>query len=176
MLSVCLTQGAWAQFNVSGPGFLPDEKGKNPDEINPISTPQLAPIVAEESPGFLWPAAGRILTGFDEPQNRKGIDIEGESGAQILAASEGKVVYAGEGLRGYGKLIIIKHNNTFLTAYAHSQTILVREEQSVKAGQKIAEMGNTDADRTKLHFEIRRLGKPVDPLLYLPKRVPANDR
>ncbi|NBO04318.1 MAG: hypothetical protein EBV16_09055, partial [Betaproteobacteria bacterium] len=147
LLSACFMQSAWAQFNVSGPGFLPDENGTNPDALNLNKPTQEAPFVDEELSVFTWPAVGRILTGFDESQNRKGIDIGGESGATIFAASDGKVVYAGEGLRGYGKLIIIKHNNTFLTAYAHNQTILVREEQSVKAGQKIAEMGNSDADR-----------------------------
>jgi lipoprotein NlpD len=87
-----------------------------------------------------------------------------------LAAAEGKVVYAGEGLRGYGKLIIIKHNSTFLTAYAHNQSILVKEDQSVKKGQKIAEMGSSDSDRVKLHFEIRERGRPVDPMKYLRSR------
>ena len=88
----------------------------------------------------------------------------------VLAAADGRVVYAGAGLRGYGNLIILKHNNTFLTAYAHNQTLLVKEDQAVRKGQKIAEMGNTDADRVKLHFEIRRQGKPVDPTRYLPSR------
>ena len=88
----------------------------------------------------------------------------------MVAAADGKVVYAGAGLRGYGNLIILKHNNTFLTAYAHNQTLLVKEDQSVKKGQKIAEMGSTDSDRVKLHFEIRRSGKPVDPARYLPAR------
>jgi lipoprotein NlpD len=88
----------------------------------------------------------------------------------VLAAADGKVVYAGAGLRGYGNLIIRKHSSTFLTAYAHNQALLVKEEQSVKQGQKIAEMGNTDADQVKLHFEVRKLGKPVDPVKYLPAR------
>lgn len=88
----------------------------------------------------------------------------------MIAAGDGKVVYSGTGLRGYGKLVIIKHNNTYLSAYAHNQNILVKEGQSVTKGQKIAEMGNTDADQVKLHFEVRRSGKPVDPLKYLPQR------
>ena len=88
----------------------------------------------------------------------------------MVAAADGKVVYADSGLRGYGKLIILKHNNTFLTAYAHNQNLLVKEDQVVKKGQKIAEMGNTDADRVKLHFEVRRQGKPVDPAKYLPAK------
>jgi lipoprotein NlpD len=87
-----------------------------------------------------------------------------------LAAADGRVVYAGSGLRGYGNLIILKHNNIFLTAYAHNQTLLVKEDQNVKRGQKIAEMGNTDTDQVKLHFEIRRQGKPVDPAKFLPAR------
>jgi len=108
-----------------------------------------------------------VLAGFDEAKN-KGLDLGGKLGDPVHAAADGKVVYAGSGLRGYGNLIILKHNNTFLTAYAHNQTLLVKEDQSVRKGQKIAEMGNSDTDQVKLHFEIRRQGKPVDPLRYLP--------
>jgi murein DD-endopeptidase MepM/ murein hydrolase activator NlpD len=100
----------------------------------------------------------------------KGIDIAGKLGDSVMAAADGRVVYAGAGLRGYGNLIILKHSNTYLTAYAHNQALLVKEEQTVKQGQKIAEMGNSDADRIKLHFELRRQGKPVDPLKFLPAR------
>ena len=100
----------------------------------------------------------------------KGYDIGGKAGDPVLAAADGRVVYAGAGLRGYGNLVILKHNNTYLTAYAHNQTLLVKEDQNVRRGQKIAEMGSTDADRVKLHFEIRRQGKPVDPARYLPSR------
>ena len=110
-----------------------------------------------------------MLAGFDEAKN-KGVDIGGAAGDAVLASYDGKVVYAGAGLRGYGNLIILKHNNTFLTAYAHNQALLVKEDQTVKKGQKIAEMGNSDSDRVKLHFEVRRQGKPVDPLKYLPSR------
>ena len=109
------------------------------------------------------------MAGFDEVRN-KGLDLAGNAGDPVLAAAEGRVVYAGSGLRGYGNLVIIKHNNTFLSAYAHNQTLLVKEDQLVRKGQKIAEMGNSDADRVKLHFEIRRQGKPVDPARYLPAR------
>jgi lipoprotein NlpD len=98
------------------------------------------------------------------------VDIAGASGDAVLAAAEGKVVYAGAGLRGYGNLIILKHNNTFLSAYAHNKALLVKEDQTVKKGQKIAEMGDSDAERVKLHFEVRRQGKPVDPLKYLPAK------
>jgi lipoprotein NlpD len=126
-----------------------------------------APDSAEEALLFKWPARGNLLAGFDEVKN-KGLDIAGKAGDPVLAAADGRVVYAGSGLRGYGNLIILKHNNTYLTAYAHNQTLLVKEDQVIKQGQKIAEMGNSDADQVKLHFEIRRQGKPVDPAKYLP--------
>jgi lipoprotein NlpD len=122
---------------------------------------------AEETVSFQWPTRGNLLAGFDEVKN-KGVDIAGKAGDPVLAAADGKVVYAGSGLRGYGNLVIIKHNNTYLTAYAHNQSLLVKEDQTIKRGQKIAEMGNSDADQVKLHFEIRRQGKPVDPAKYLP--------
>ncbi len=128
-----------------------------------------ATAAADDDLGFIWPASGPLLAGFDEARN-KGFDIAGKAGDPVLAAADGRVVYAGAGLRGYGNLIILKHNNTFLTAYAHNQTLLVKEDQSVRRGQKIAEMGSTDADRVKLHFEVRRQGKPVDPSRYLPSR------
>jgi lipoprotein NlpD len=121
----------------------------------------------EEAVSFQWPTRGNVLAGFDEVKN-KGLDIAGKAGDPVLAAADGKVVYAGSGLRGYGNLVIIKHNNTYLTAYAHNQSLLVKEDQAIKRGQKIAEMGNSDADQVKLHFEIRRQGKPVDPAKYLP--------
>ena len=124
---------------------------------------------AGDAVNFIWPAQGAVVANFDEAKN-KGVAIGGKVGDPVLAAADGRVVYAGAGLRGYGNLIILKHNNTYLTAYAHNQALLVREDQAVKQGQKIAEMGNTDADRVKLHFEIRRQGKPVDPTRYLPSR------
>ena len=119
--------------------------------------------------GLMWPASGSVIAGFNEATN-KGVDIAGKAGDPVVAAADGRVVYAGAGLRGYGHLVILKHNNTYLTAYAHNQKLLVKEDQNVKKGQKIAEMGNTDADRVKLHFEVRRQGKPVDPARYLPAR------
>jgi lipoprotein NlpD len=124
---------------------------------------------ADEEVGWSWPAPGNttVIAGFDEPRN-KGLDIAGKLGDPVLASADGRVVYAGAGLRGYGNLIILKHNNTYLTAYAHNQTLLVKEDQTVRKGQKIAEMGSSDTDRVKLHFEIRRQGKPVDPAKYLP--------
>jgi lipoprotein NlpD len=123
----------------------------------------------DESLGFIWPANGTLISGFDEVKN-KGLDIAGRAGDAVLASAEGHVVYAGAGLRGYGNLIILKHNNTFLTAYAHNQKLLVKEDQKVRKGEKIAEMGSTDTDRVKLHFEVRRQGKPVDPAKFLPYR------
>ncbi len=128
-----------------------------------------AVAAGEEEPAFIWPSGGVLLTGFDEVKN-KGLDLGGKAGDPVLAAADGRVVYAGAGLRGYGNLVILKHNNTYLTAYAHNQILLVKEDQTVRKGQKIAEMGNSDADRVKLHFEIRRQGKPVDPAKYLPAR------
>jgi lipoprotein NlpD len=137
----------------------------------PVSTEQAAPAQSggEDDLAWIWPAQGAQLAGFDEVKN-KGLDIAGHAGDAVLASADGRVVYSGAGLRGYGNLIILKHNNTFLTAYAHNQTLLVKEDQAVRKGQKIAEMGSSDADRVKLHFEIRRQGKPVDPLKYLPAR------
>ena len=136
---------------------------------SPVPASSPAPASSEDDIAWIWPAQGSLLTGFDEVKN-KGYDISGKPGDPIIAAADGRVVYSGAGLRGYGNLIILKHNNTFLTAYAHNQTLLVKEDQSVKKGQKIAEMGNSDADRVKLHFEIRRQGKPVDPSKYLPAK------
>ncbi|MGP1628372.1 MAG: peptidoglycan DD-metalloendopeptidase family protein [Giesbergeria sp.] len=134
------------------------------------STPAVAgAATAEDGASFIWPSSGSLIAGFDEARN-KGLDIGGKSGDPVVAAADGRVVYAGAGLRGYGNLIILKHNNTFLTAYAHNHALLVKEDQTVRRGQKIAEMGNTDSDRVKLHFEIRRQGKPVDPARYLPSR------
>ena len=147
--------------------------------VAPVATAPVAPppppvaaspaLTGDEDVGWIWPAQGTLLGGFDEAKN-KGLDIGGRAGDAVIAAADGRVVYSGAGLRGYGNLIILKHNNTFLTAYAHNQTLLVKEDQAVKKGQKIAEMGNSDADRVKLHFEIRRQGKPVDPAKYLPPR------
>ena len=130
-----------------------------------------APVLNTDEEALQWmmPTSGKIIAQFSEAANRKGIDIAGKLGQEIVASAPGKVVYSGSGLRGYGKLIIIKHNKTYLSAYAHNDKILVKEGQSIKRGEKIAEMGNTDAEQIKLHFEVRRLGKPVDPAKYLPK-------
>ena len=135
------------------------------------STSVPATSAGEDDVPWAWPTSTgtAVLAGFDEQRN-KGLDISGKPGDPVLASADGRVVYAGAGLRGYGNLIILKHNNTFLSAYAHNQALLVKEDQAVRKGQKIAEMGSSDADRVKLHFEIRRQGKPVDPAKYLPAR------
>ncbi len=121
--------------------------------------------------GWIWPTDGTLIGRFASNGSlNKGIDIAGQLGQPVLAASNGTVVYAGSGLRGYGELVIIKHSDTYVSAYGHNRRLLVREGQQVKVGQNIAEMGSTGTDRVKLHFEIRRQGKPVDPLQYLPSR------
>ncbi len=122
------------------------------------------PSVAE----WIWPTTGKVLSSFSK--NSKGVKISGQAGQPVLASAAGEVVYSGHGLRGYGNLIIIKHNNTYLSAYAHNSKILVKEGEAVSKGQKIAEMGNSDTDTIQLHFEIRKHGKPVDPMEYLPSQ------
>ena len=135
------------------------------------NTPSASPPAnaSDDGMAFAWPHPGPVLAGFDEAKN-KGLDFAGKAGDPVLAAGDGKVVYAGSGLRGYGNLVILKHNNTYLTAYAHNQTLLVKEDQNVTKGQRIADMGSSDSDRVKLHFEIRKQGKPVDPAKLLPAR------
>lgn len=118
---------------------------------------------------FQWPAPGKVIGTFDDPRN-KGIDIAGNEGAPILAAADGEVVYVGSAVRGYGNLVIVRHSDDYITAYAHNRKILVQEKQAVRRGQTIAELGRSDADKPKLHFEIRHQGKPVDPLRHLPAR------
>ena len=137
-------------------------------ESKPASPAPSATMGADEV-NWMWPVPGKLLAPFSESAN-KGLDLAGKPGEAVLAAADGKVVYAGSGLRGYGELVIVKHNAVYLSAYAHNRKILVKEGQQVSRGQKIAEMGNTDADIVKLHFEIRKQGKPVDPAQYLPKR------
>lgn len=122
----------------------------------------------DETVSWMWPAEGKLIATFDD--GKKGIDIAGKSGQQVLAAGSGKVMYAGSGIRGYGNLVIVKHTSTLLSAYAHNKAIHVKEGQNVSKGQKIADMGDSDADAVKLHFEIRQQGKPVDPSKFLPSR------
>ncbi|MEO8627547.1 MAG: peptidoglycan DD-metalloendopeptidase family protein [Betaproteobacteria bacterium] len=143
--------------------------------LPPIAKPEVPATMAKRDSAaqiddvqWVWPSNGKVLHLFNQGVNPKGLAISGAVGQPVLASAAGKVVYSGSGLRGYGKLVIIKHNNTYLSVYAHNRTLLVKEGERVSKGQKIAEMGNSDADRVALHFEIRRLGKPVDPLHYLP--------
>lgn len=147
---------------------------KQPSRAAPTASTQpahAAPTSAGVLPvnSWVWPADGRVAGKFSLTRGNKGIDIVGSSGATVRAAAAGKVVYAGTGLRGYGRLIIVKHNDTFLSAYAHNRRILVEEGQFVSRGQKIAEMGDSGANSVKLHFEIREQGKPINPLRYLPR-------
>ena len=135
----------------------------------PAPGPAAPPLDPEEDLGWAWPANGPLLATFDDSKT-KGLIIGGQAGDPVLASAAGRVVYAGSGLRGYGNLVIVKHNATFLTAYAHNQVLLVREDEVVRRGQKIAEMGSSDADRVQLHFEIRRQGRPIDPSRLLPPR------
>lgn len=118
---------------------------------------------------WLWPASGKVISGFNEALN-KGVDIEGNLGDPVIAAADGVVVYSGSGLRGYGNLLIVRHDATYLSAYAHNSLLLAKEGQNVRRGEKIAELGQSDAPSPRLHFEIRRGGTPEDPLRYLPPR------
>lgn len=141
------------------------------------SAPAVAPVpaaggapAAASDVNWAWPAPGAVIASFDEQRNNNGLAIGGKAGEPVLAAADGTVMYAGSGIRGYGNMIVIKHNDTFLSAYAHNQVLLVKEDQVVRRGQQIAQMGNTESDAVKLHFEIRRRGKPVDPARLLPPR------
>ncbi len=179
----------------AAPGALPSSTASPalPTTLPPVTLPAVPPVVAPASaatpaappaqPGapagpregdddvnWGWPTAGGVTSPFDEARNNKGVMFAGKAGDPVLAAADGRVIYAGSGLRGYGNLVIVKHNATYLTAYAHNQVLLVKEDQPVRRGQRIAEMGSTDAERVQLHFEVRRLGKPVDPVRLLPAR------
>lgn len=127
-------------------------------------------VAADEALDWVWPAEGEVMGLFDASRGVEGLSIMGRAGAPVRAVADGRVVYAGAGLRGYGNLIIVKHDETYLTAYAHNRALLVQQDQVVRRGQQIAEMGDSEADRVKLHFEVRRLGKPVDPMGVLPVR------
>jgi lipoprotein NlpD len=152
-------------------GEPPDTPAQPAQPAAPAAAAPIEPVrpsagTQGDAVDWIWPVKGKVLSAFTEAG--KGIDIAGKKGAPVVAAAAGRVVYAGQGLRGYGKLVIIKHNDTWLSAYAHNDNIVVKEQQDVKRGQKIAEMGSTDADQVKLHFEVRRQGKPVDPARVLP--------
>jgi lipoprotein NlpD len=158
-----------------GPRVVSAPIQQGPVLVKPLDGPGSAKVDATPEPRkndhvsdmvFSWPAKGTLVK-FHEIKN-KGLDIIGQRGDPVSAAGPGKVVYAGRGLRGYGHLLIVKHSSVYLTAYAHNEELLVKEGDQVETGQLIARMGQSDADRVKLHFEVRRHGKPMDPLLYLP--------
>lgn len=139
-----------------------------PPPVQP-SPPAASAVTPEDDIPWMWPSSGSLISGYDDIKS-KGLKIAGKLGDPVYASADGRVVYAGSGLRGYGNLVILKHNETYLTAYAHNQTLLVKEDQTVRKGQRIADMGSSDAERVMLHFEVRRNGKPVDPAKYLPGR------
>ena len=139
-------------------------------EANVEARPEPARPAAEHAADaidFIWPARGRVVAGFSEPRN-KGVDIAGNLGDPVVAAAAGRVIYVGSGIPGLGKFIVVRHENGFNTVYAHNRENLVKMDQNLARGQKIAEVGNTDADSPKLHFQIRKFGTPLDPLKYLP--------
>ena len=157
-----------------GRAKLPERGEARPLDIPPPAStkPPPQPAKPESKPepaaaDFIWPARGKVIAGFAEPR-RKGIDIDGKLGDPVIAAAAGRVTYTGTGIPGLGKLVVIKHDNGFITVYAHNKEILVKEQQIVTRGQKIAELGNTDSDRPKLHFQIRKGSAAVDPMRYLP--------
>lgn len=161
------------QTKQSGVSDKPVEK----PSVKPVEKQsEKPPVMDENAVEWSWPtsSAAKVMTQFIDggvgKESNKGIDLDGKLGDAVQAAAAGKIVYAGSGLRGYGQLVIVRHNAAFLSAYAHNSKILVKEGQSVAKGQKIAEVGSSDTDRPKLHFEIRHQGKPVDPLKYLPSR------
>lgn len=161
------SEANWAQASAVNAVAAVAPAVKMPAPAPVIPVPATSADATVES--WLWPADGTLIGRFGAAGG-KGIDIVGSRNTPVKAVAPGKVVYSGSGLRGYGQLLIVKHSGEFLSAYAHNETILVKEGDTVTAGQKIAMMGDSDADRVKLHFEIRRYGKPLDPLKYLPER------
>lgn len=155
----------WAQVS----GVRPATLAETPKVADTPKAEASDSTSAAANDDWRWPANGKLLGTFGQGGG-KGIDIAGERNAPVFAVAPGKVVYGGDGLRGYGKMLIVRHSDEFLTAYAHNQSLLVKEGDWIKGGQKIAEMGDTDSDRVKLHFEVRQYGKPLDPLKYLPER------
>lgn len=166
-LLLAYSDAAWARMS-NAPS--PPAPAIDPPAPPPVAPPAVATAPAASTvEAWLWPAEGTLAGRFGAAGG-KGIDIRGVRNAPVQAVASGKVVYSGSGLRGYGRLLIVKHAGEYLTAYAHNERLLVREGEAVVAGQRIALMGDSDADRVKLHFEIRRYGKPLDPLVYLPER------
>ncbi|MCB4812132.1 peptidoglycan DD-metalloendopeptidase family protein [Methylovorus menthalis] len=168
-----------AVIATTAPAAAPSDTAKpaetKPADAKPADTAAKTDTAAagnDESLEWIWPTNGKVIGTFSDTGSGKGIDIAGSQGQPVVAAAPGKVIYSGSDLRGYGKLVIIKHNKTYLSVYAHNNQILVKEGQQVSRGQKIAEMGNSDTDKVKLHFEIRQQGKSVDPAKYLPGSNP----
>jgi lipoprotein NlpD len=159
-----LTSAAATSATTPAPQKMADQRMAEPAPEPKIET--VKPDAPPPGIRLSWPAKGKVVEDFVDGKN-KGIDIAGKLGDPIQAASDGRVVYAGNSLRGYGNLVIVKHDNTYLTAYAHNRNLLVKEGDAVRKGQKIAEMGDTDANSVRLHFELRVNGKPVDPLPFL---------
>jgi len=158
------TERAYAQLARAEPGQAPARRSAPaPSSKRPTSQGETGAI------SWTWPATGKVVSTFNEGAKFKGISIAGKMGQPVTASAAGKVIFSGTGIRGLGKLIIIKHNDAFLSVYAHNSELLVKEDQTVAQGQKIAEMGKSETDRVMLHFEIRRFGKPVDPLKLLPQ-------
>lgn len=160
---------ALQKSEASPPAAAPAAAEPKEDTKTEVKAPEAKAGDNDSGIDWQWPGNGKLVAQFSEPTS-KGIDISGRPGEPVLAAAAGKVMYVGSGIRGYGNLIIVKHSNGYLSAYGHNRKILVKENQAVKRGQKIAELGDSDADQPKLHFEIRRQGKPTDPLKYLPSR------
>ncbi|OYT99725.1 MAG: peptidase [Burkholderiales bacterium PBB1] len=167
--SAPVAAGSGAAASAAGASAPNGAASAAPAVVAPAAPAAPAVTQGDDAMAWMWPASGPVTTVFDEVKS-KGLAIAGKAGDPVMAAADGRVVYAGSGLRGYGNLVIVKHNATYLTAYAHNQTLLVKEDQAVRRGQKIAEMGSTDAERVQLHFEIRKLGKPIDPAKLLPPR------
>jgi murein DD-endopeptidase MepM/ murein hydrolase activator NlpD len=166
VLRVAPPPGTVAAAATATPGASPP-RARSSGTANAAPAP--APLASAPGISLVWPAAGNVIRGFDG-KNSKGIDIANSAGTPVVAAASGTVVYAGNGLRGYGNLLIVKHNAEYLTAYAHNRALFVKEGEAVKQGQKIAEMGNTDNDRVALHFELRYDGRSIDPSRSLPPR------
>ncbi len=161
---------AAGQVKTSPAVLKPSTVAKTQSKKTPNRVDKRSSKRKQQSIAWRWPSQGKLIARFNPGKGKKGLDISGKLGQSIKAAADGNVVYSGNGLRGYGNLVIIKHSDTFLSAYGHNRRLLVKEGTAVKQGQKIAEMGESGKDGVILHFEIRRDGKPVNPLAYLPKQ------
>jgi lipoprotein NlpD len=169
---VALVNAPGVAVRAATPPVSPTPSPSTSPAASPAPTPAPSPVAAAKpgsAPSFAWPIKGRVLANFSEPK-QMGMILDGKLGEPISAAGDGKVIFSGPGPRGYGNLIIVKHEGELLSVYAHNKTLLVKDQESVKKGQKIAELGESGTDSPKLHFEIRRQGKPVDPKQYLPAR------